>query len=62
MKGEGEPIVGRRVVGPVREGGEADHFIACGCGQLLDMRRIDQVLMHEAEGCPLGPKAPPPGL
>lgn len=39
-------IVGRRVVGPVREGGEADHFISCPCGQLLDMRRLEQLLAH----------------
>lgn len=39
-------IIGRRVVGPIREGGEADHSIACGCGQQLDIRLLDQLLRH----------------
>lgn len=46
-----EEIIGRRVVGPVREGGEADRFIDCACGARLDMRRLDQVLAHE-QTCP----------
>jgi len=52
-------IVGRRVVGPVREGGEADHFITCACGQRLDMRRLDQLLAHEL-ACPLSGRPPGP--
>lgn len=51
-------IVGRRVVGPVREGGEADHFITCACGARLDMRRLNQVLAHE-EDCLGGPPSLP---
>jgi len=59
-----EKILGRRVVGPVREGGEADHFITCRCGHRVDMRRLDQVLEHERT-CPYGgalPLAPPPAV
>lgn len=47
-----EEITGRRIVGPVREGGEADSFIPCDCGARLDMRRLDQLIAH-GEACPL---------
>lgn len=44
-----KPIEGRRIVGPVRQGDDRDHFIPCGrCGTLLDMRRFDLVVAHEA--------------
>lgn len=49
-------VVGRKVLGPVREDGETGHFITCECGELLDMRRLDVVLEHE-ELC-LGPPSP----
>lgn len=47
-----EEIIGRRIVGPVREGGEADCFITCDCGAQLDMRRLDLLVAH-GETCPL---------
>jgi len=50
---EDRPILGRRIVGPVREGGEADRFVDCGCGARLDMRRLDLLIAH-GRVCPLG--------
>ncbi len=45
-------IVGKRVFRPLGARQEWEHFIRCDCGKLLDMRKLDQVLMHE-EACAL---------
>ena len=45
-------IVGMRVRRAPAPRKEWEHFIRCDdCGYLLDMRRLDRVLAHEAE-CP----------
>ena len=44
-----EPVIGQRVVGPVREGLPEHHVRCPACSGLLDMRRLDQLLAHEAD-------------